>query len=200
MAAGDVWDYIFGSYVNAARALPYINDGVIVIRRLNARAVCRGTKPRHGLSRLARGRERADRCTALSVLRTVTHCEIRPTVTASRTRSIKSDDAERPRDWDACIAPSLKPNERAVQLGETGDAITGCNPFTTGGGVSFVASDLRKWSRLRLQIKWGKCKDPKTRILSPFLFFFSLRFLNIKIFKFRNAGIQNIVVRKVWVI
>lgn len=40
MAAGDVWDYIFGSYVNAARALPYINDGVIVIRRLNARG-CR---------------------------------------------------------------------------------------------------------------------------------------------------------------
>lgn len=41
MAAGDVWDYIFGSYVNAARAPPYINDGVIVIRRLNARAPAR---------------------------------------------------------------------------------------------------------------------------------------------------------------
>lgn len=39
MAAGDVCrDYIFGSYVNAVRAPPYINDGVIVIRRLNARA------------------------------------------------------------------------------------------------------------------------------------------------------------------
>lgn len=135
MAAGDVWDYIFGSYVNAARALPYINDGVIVIRRLNARGA--GTKPRR-LSRPPREGERADRCTR-SVLRTVTHCEIRPAVTASRTRSIKSDDAERPRDWDACIAPSLKPNRR--DSGETGDAITGSGR-RAGGSIA----DLRKRS------------------------------------------------------
>lgn len=44
MAAGDVWDYIFGSYVNAERvSATCINDGVIVIRRLNA---ARGTKSR----------------------------------------------------------------------------------------------------------------------------------------------------------
>lgn len=104
MAAGDVWDYIFGSYVNAARAPPYINDGVIVIRRLNARgAPATKAAAQHSDSvPTPRERERADRCTH-SVLRTVTHCEIRPTVTASRTRSIKSDDAAR-RDamrWDA---------------------------------------------------------------------------------------------------
>lgn len=106
MAAGDVWDYIFGSYVNAARALPYINDGVIVIRRLNARGT--GTKPRR-LSRPEREKERID--ARGSVLRTVTHCEIRPTVTASRTRSIKSDDAETTRLGCVCISRHRwKPN------------------------------------------------------------------------------------------
>lgn len=102
MAAGDVWDYIFGSYVNAVRALPYINDGVIVIRRLNARGAVRSRAT-------PLERERADRCTH-SVLRSVTHCEIRPTVTASRTRSIKSDDGMRDRDWEAHAAPSSKPS------------------------------------------------------------------------------------------
>jgi hypothetical protein len=43
--------------------------------------------------RSARGKE-PDRCTR-SALRSVTPCEIRPTVTVSRTRSIKSDDGRR---------------------------------------------------------------------------------------------------------
>lgn len=55
MAAGDVWDYIFGSYVNAVCASPYINDGVIVIRRLNARAMRYEQEPRDS----TRERERA---------------------------------------------------------------------------------------------------------------------------------------------
>lgn len=55
MAAGDVCrDYIFGSYVNAVRAPPYINDGVIVIRRLNARARDEAATPLSS--------PRADRC------------------------------------------------------------------------------------------------------------------------------------------
>lgn len=116
MAAGDVWDYIFGSYVNAVRALPYINDDVIVIRRLNARGAVRSRAT-------PLERERADRCTH-SVLRSVTHCEIRPTVTASRTRSIKSDDGMRDRDWEARM-PRHRRN-RAVQLGEIDYSITGC--------------------------------------------------------------------------
>lgn len=164
MAAGDVWDYIFGSYVNATRALPYINDGVIVIRRLNAR----GTKPRR-LSRLREG-ERADRCTR-SVLRTVTHCEIRPTVTASRTRSIKSDDTDVETTRLGCMYRAIVETERCNLARQA----TPLRDVTLGRWKGL--NDFRKKNEkqgLRLQIKRRKrkvqegYKDSNSPSSSPF--------------------------------
>lgn len=183
MAAGDVWDYIFGSYVNAARALPYINDGVIVIRRLNARGA--GTKPRR-LSRFREG-ERADRCTR-SVLRTVTHCEIRPTVTASRTRSIKSDDTDVETTRLGCMYRAIV--ERC-NLARQARRHYGMRSLTVGGFERFEEKNEKQ--KLRLQIKRRKRKVRKELQRLEFSVKFpllSLRFLNIKISKFYNVRIQ----------
>lgn len=187
MAAGDVWDYIFGSYVNAARALPYINDGVIVIRRLNARGA--GTKPR----RLCREGERADRCTVFRVA----HGDALWNTADSHGISNEVDKIGRRGREDHEIGTRVSRHrwDRSLQLGKTGDAIIGCGPLTMGDSSRF---EKMKLARLQLQIEWSKCEVQKSHKDSKSIeFLFFHQFLNIKIFKFYNARIQIIVVRKV---
>jgi len=136
MAAGDVWDYIFGSYVNAARVLPYINDGVIVIRRLNARGA--GTKPR----RLSRS-ERERKSGSMHALR-VAHSDALWNTADSHGISNEVDKIGQRGDHEIGMRVSRHRWNRALQLGETDDAITGCD-FLTIGNLSRTIWE--KWSR-----------------------------------------------------
>lgn len=175
MAAGDVWDYIFGSYVNAVRALPYINDGVIVIRRLNARGA--GTKPRR-LSRSREG-ERADRCTALRVA----HGDALWNTADSHGISNEVDKIGRRGRGDHEIGMRISRHRwnRVLQLGETGDAITGCDPWRWRIRREQLEKMKQTWRDFGYKLneesaKFGKVT--KARSLHQALLF-SSRFLNI---------------------
>lgn len=86
---------------------------------------------------LEREKERID--APRSVLRTVTHCEIRPTVTASRTRSIKSDDADAETTRLGCVYRAIVETE-CCNLARQATPLRDVIPDDGG----FVANNLRK--------------------------------------------------------